>query len=272
MPELPEVETAVRGLRPMLVGQQIRRIIIRQPRLRWPVPDDLGQRLTGAQITAIRRRAKYGLMDSNRGETLIFHLGMSGRFALLEGTEPPDKHDHVLFETDAATLAYRDPRRFGSMHLVATEAADAHPLLAHLGPEPLSDEFDADRLIRAAHRRRTPIKALLLDQRVVAGLGNIYVSEALFAAGIHPARQAGRIAPRRLERLVPAIQDILQRAITAGGSTLRDHAGLKGDSGYFQMQFQVYGRADQPCVTCARPIRRITQSGRSSFYCPACQT
>ncbi|MGL6042932.1 MAG: bifunctional DNA-formamidopyrimidine glycosylase/DNA-(apurinic or apyrimidinic site) lyase, partial [Sandaracinobacteroides sp.] len=237
MPELPEVETVVRGLQPLLLGRRLDRVTARRPDLRWPLPRDLGQRLTGATVTAIRRRAKYGLLETDRDDTLIFHLGMSGRFHQLSGE--PGLHDHVLFETGALTLAYNDHRRFGSMHLVPTAAAQAHPLLASLGPEPLSAGFTGAHLAAVARDRQTAIKSLLLDQRTVAGVGNIYACEALFAAGINPARKAGNIATARLEALADAIKSTLARAIEAGGSTLRDHAQPSGDLGYFQHSFQV---------------------------------
>ncbi len=274
MPELPEVETVIRGLRPVLLGQDVRQVIVRRPDLRWPIPVDLGQRLTGATITGIERRAKYGLIATNRDDTLIFHLGMSGRWIQLDadGLRQPDRHDHVLLLTADRTLAFRDPRRFGSLHLVHSADAAAHPLLARLGPEPLSDAFSPAWLRAAARGRSTSIKALLLDQHVVAGLGNIYVCEALFAAGIHPARAAGRISAQRLARLVTEVKTVLRAAIRAGGSTLRDHALVSGESGYFQTQFQVYGRAGEACPDCGQELQRITQSGRSSFYCRRCQT
>ncbi len=269
MPELPEVETVVRGLRPMLLGRRLDRVVARRPDLRRPLPPDLGQRLTGASVTAIRRRAKYGLMETDRGDTLVFHLGMSGRFHPLEGL--PGPHDHVLFEADGLRLAYADPRRFGSMDLVPTAEAAAHPLLAHIGPEPLGPDFDGAALAHVAAGRRTPVKALLLDQRVVAGIGNIYASEALFRAGISPMRAAGRIARTRLDALADAVKAVLAEAIEAGGSTLRDHAQVSGELGYFQHRFHVYGRAGEPCPACGGPVRRIVQSGRSSFHCPRCQ-
>lgn len=259
----------VRGLSPLLVGKRLRAVIARRPDLRVPLPADLGQRLTGASVTGIRRRAKYGLLETDRGDTLIFHLGMSGKFRPMAAGEAPGAHDHVLLETEDARLAYHDPRRFGLMLL--TDAPETHPLLAGLGPEPLGPDFNGAALARAADGRATPIKALLLDQHVVAGVGNIYASEALFAAGISPTRLAGQIANARLHRLAEALKAVLTEAIAAGGSTLRDHAQVSGDLGYFQHRFRVYGRAGQPCVTCGRPIRRIVQAGRSTFYCATCQ-
>ena len=269
MPELPEVETVVRGLRPLLEGQRLLQVIARRPDLRWPLPPDLGQRLTGATVTGLSRRAKYGLLETDRGDTLLFHLGMSGKFHQLAGE--PGTHDHVLFVTGLGTLAYNDHRRFGSMHLVPTDQAAQHPLLAPIGPEPLSDAFSGAWLSERAAGRLTSIKALLLDQHTVAGIGNIYACEALFEAGINPARMAGAIAPRRLERLVHVIKATLARAIEAGGSTLRDHAQVSGDLGYFQHSFRVYGREGAPCPSCSKPIRRRVQQGRSTFHCPACQ-
>ena len=269
MPELPEVETVVRGLRPLLVGKRIERLVVRQQKLRWPLPEDLGQRLTGAEVAAIGRRAKYGLIDTDRGDTLVFHLGMSGKFHLLAGE--PDRHDHVLIGAGGRTLAFHDPRRFGSLSLTRTAELARHPLLAALGPEPLAAEFSADSLLAAASGRTVSMKALLLDQHVVAGIGNIYASEALFLAGIDPRRPAGGIGRDEAVRLVRAIKQVLAEAIAAGGSTLRDHARPSGESGYFQHAFRVYGREGLPCPGCGGPVRRIVQNGRSTFCCPVCQ-
>lgn len=269
MPELPEVETVVRGLRPLLVGQRLAAVTARRPDLRWPLPPGLGQRLTGATVTGITRRAKFGLVATDRGDTLLFHLGMSGRFRPLVG--PPGLHDHVLIETGSARLAFHDPRRFGALDLTPTADLACHPWLSRLGPEPLAPGFGGATLARAAAGRRAPIKALLLDQRAVAGLGNIYACESLFEAGIAPARPAGRLSPARLDRLAAAIRHTLEAAIAAGGSTLRDHAAPSGELGYFQHGFRVYGRAGAPCPGCGGPIRRRVQSGRSTFHCPRCQ-
>ena len=269
MPELPEVETVVRGLSPLLLGRRLIRVIARRPDLRWPLPDDLAQRLSGATVTGLHRRAKYGLLDTDRGDTLIFHLGMSGKFHQLNGE--PGLHDHVLFELPGLTLAYNDHRRFGSMHLVPTSGAADHPLLARLGPEPLSDAFSPGWLAGKAAGRSTSIKALILDQQTVAGIGNIYACEALFQARINPARKAGAVSAPRLSALVAALKETLDRAIAAGGSTLRDHAQVSGDLGYFQHNFLVYGREGQACPACGGVIRRRIQSGRSTFDCPACQ-
>ncbi len=271
MPELPEVETVVRGLRPVLVGARLRRVVARRPDLRRPIPADMAQRMTGAHVTAIDRRAKYGLIRTDRGDTLVFHLGMSGRMRI----DPPavEKHDHVIFETDGGhVVVLNDARRFGSLDLVETVAIDRHPLFSGMGPEPLSEGFDDRALEAALQGRSSPIKTLLLDQRVVAGLGNIYVCEALFMAGLAPTRSGESLKRADIARLVPAIKAVLARAIDAGGSTLRDHARPDGELGYFQHQFQVYGRAAMPCVSCGQPVERIVQSGRSTFWCPACQS
>jgi formamidopyrimidine-DNA glycosylase len=270
MPELPEVETVMRGLSPVWLGQRFARVTLNRAGLRRPFPDGLGQRLVGATVTGCRRRAKYGLIDTDRGDTLILHLGMSGRMRL-DPTESL-KHDHVVFETGAGRIvAFNDARRFGSLDLVETAQAGAHPLLAGIGPEPLGPEFAAAVLARAFKDRAAPAKALLLDQRIVAGLGNIYVCEALFRAGIHPARAGGTVTKARIALLARAIVEVLEEAIAAGGSSLRDHAAPDGTLGYFQKGFQVYGREGEACPACAGPVERIVQSGRSSFFCPVCQ-
>lgn len=267
MPELPEVETTVRGLERVLAGRRIARVEIRRPDIRRPLPEDLGQRLTGAKVTGLRRRAKYGLIDTDRGDTLVFHLGMSGRWRV----DPSDieKHDHVVLETDdGRRVALNDPRRFGSLDLVETAALPDWPAIAALGPEPL--DISARELRDRLKGRSAPIKALLLDQRIIAGLGNIYVCEALYRSGIHPTRAGGKISLPRLERLVTAIHDVLAEAIAAGGSTFRDFASPDGELGYFSKQFAVYDREGQAC-DCGGKVRRIVQGGRSTFFCPACQ-
>lgn len=270
MPELPEVETTVRGLRPVLEGQRLSRVEPRRSDLRRPIPVDLRQRMTGATVTGLSRRAKYGLIDTDRGDTLIFHLGMSGRWRV-----DPDElltHDHLVIETEAGRrLALNDPRRFGSLDLVRTEEVEAYPPFVALGPEPLGPDFSGEVLARAFKDRIAPAKALLLDQRVVAGLGNIYVCEALHLAKIAPSREGGRIARARLERLAEAVPAVLEDAIAAGGSTLRDFAAPDGELGYFSKQFRVYGRENEPCLTCGATVRRRTEGGRSTFWCPACQ-
>ena len=286
MPELPEVETVRRGLAPVMEGAQILVADVRRPDLRWPFPDDMAARLTGQTVLRLRRRSKYILADLSGGESLLIHLGMSGRILISVGPERagPDvffhahpaaqKHDHVVLDlSNGARITFNDPRRFGAMDLAPTEAMEAHKLLAGLGPEPLGNAFDEAYLVAALRGRNTSIKAALLDQRLVAGLGNIYVCETLYRAGIAPTRRAGRISAARAATLVPIIRDVLQDAITAGGSSLRDYRQADGDLGYFQHSFHVYGRESAPCLrdTCPGVIRRIVQSGRSSFYCPACQ-
>ena len=267
MPELPEVETTVRGLARVLGGRRIRSVEARRPDLRRALPVDLGQRLTGARVTGLRRRAKYGLIDTDRGDTLVFHLGMSGHWRI----DPSEigKHDHFIVETDEGhRLALNDARRFGSLDLVRTDALAEWPAVKALGPEPL--DMDARELRRRLAGRKAAIKLLLLDQRIVAGLGNIYVCEALHRAGIHPARAGGSVSLERLKRLVPAIHDVLAEAIAAGGSTLRDFASPDGELGYFPKSFAVYDREGKPCA-CGGTVRRVVQGGRSTFYCPRCQ-
>ncbi|MBV9527914.1 bifunctional DNA-formamidopyrimidine glycosylase/DNA-(apurinic or apyrimidinic site) lyase [Sphingomonas sp.] len=267
MPELPEVETTVRGLARVLDGQRIARVELRRADLRRAMPEGLGQRLTGARITGLRRRAKYGLIDTDRGDTLVFHLGMSGRWRV--DPSEIEKHDHVVIETDdGRRVALNDPRRFGSLDLVRTDRLVDWPAIAALGPEPL--EIEAGELRQRLAGRNAPIKALLLDQRVVAGLGNIYVCEALHRSGIHPGRAGGSISLKRLERLATAIRDVLAEAIAAGGSTLRDFASPDGELGYFSKTFAVYGREGAACA-CGGRVKRIVQGGRSTFFCPRCQ-
>lgn len=268
MPELPEVETTVRGLRPVLEGRRLEAVKTRRGDLRRPFPPDLRQRLTGATVTGLGRRAKYGLIDTDRGDTMIFHLGMSGRWRI--DPEALDTHDHLLLTTKDHRLALNDPRRFGSVDLVPTDRLADFPAFKALGPEPLSDDFDGAYLKRALAGRIAPIKAMLLDQRIVAGLGNIYVCEALHVARIAPVRAAGRLTRPRLDRLVAAVREVLCAAIEAGGSTLRDYARPDGELGYFSKQFLVYGREGQPC-DCGGTVARRVDNGRSTFYCPRCQ-
>ncbi|HTW27912.1 MAG TPA: bifunctional DNA-formamidopyrimidine glycosylase/DNA-(apurinic or apyrimidinic site) lyase [Acetobacteraceae bacterium] len=274
MPELPEVETVMRGLAAVLQGRVIRRAELRRPDLRWHLPAGLAARLQGRVVLGFRRRGKYMLMRLAGGDSLLLHLGMSGRMVIGPAvvTTP---HEHLVLETDDGTrVGFVDPRRFGSLDLVATAAEDAHPRLADLGPEPLdAAAFTPAVLSAALAGKRTPIKAALLDQRVVAGLGNIYVCEALFRAGISPRRLAASVAGARAARLVPAIRETLQAAIAAGGSSLRDYVQPSGELGYFQHTWAVYGREGEPCPDCPGPpacrgIVRITQAGRSTFYCP----
>jgi len=279
MPELPEVETVRRGLEPVMTGQVIAHAVVNRPDLRRPFPPDMAARLTGARVVALRRRSKYLLADLDSGETLLIHLGMSGRMLVSEavaGNFHPAaaKHDHVVLDmAGGARITFNDARRFGAMDLMPTAQAEQHPLLAALGPEPLGNAFDETYLIARLKGRATPIKSALLDQHVVAGLGNIYVCEVLYRARLNPARKAGLIAARRIAALVPLIRAVLSEAIAAGGSSLRDYRQADGELGYFQHRFQVYGREGQPCLTqgCTATIARVVQSGRSSFYCPHCQ-
>ena len=267
MPELPEVETTVRGLAKVLQGRRIERVEARRPDLRRDLPHDLGQRLTGARVTGLRRRAKYGLIDNDRGDTLVFHLGMSGHWRV--DPRSIEKHDHFIIETDEGRrLALNDARRFGSLDLVTTGELDEWPSFKALGPEPL--DVDVLELKQRLSGRTAPIKLLLLDQRIIAGLGNIYVCEALYRAGIDPRRAGGSISLARLRRLVPAIHDVLAEAIEAGGSTLRDFASPDGELGYFSKSFAVYDREAKAC-SCGGIVKRIVQGGRSTFYCPRCQ-
>ena len=275
MPELPEVETVMRGLAARLQGRTIKRAEVRRPDLRWPLPVDLAKRLTGAQVVGFRRRAKYILMRLEGGDSVLLHLGMSGRMLIRRhGANEAVLHEHLEMETDDGWMVgFVDPRRFGSIDLVPTAAEDEHRLLAGLGPEPLDDAFDAPSLSASLAGRRTPIKAALLDQRVVAGLGNIYVCEALYRAGVAPGRLAGEVAGAQAARLVPEIKATLLEAIAAGGSSLRDYVQPDGELGYFQHAWRVYGREGQACQDCPGPpactgVARMAQGGRSTFYCP----
>ncbi|HYZ23387.1 MAG TPA: bifunctional DNA-formamidopyrimidine glycosylase/DNA-(apurinic or apyrimidinic site) lyase [Rhodopila sp.] len=278
MPELPEVETVMRGLRIRLEGRRLLRAVARRPDLRWPLPAGLAETLTGARVTGFRRRGKYILMCLDSGWSVLLHLGMSGRMVIEPvGRNDITLHEHLELETDDGwRVGFVDPRRFGSVDLIETAREDQHRLLAELGPEPLDDAFSAAVLNRALAGKRTPIKAALLDQRIVAGLGNIYVCEALFRAGISPQRQAYSVPGVRAARLVPAIKETLIDAIAAGGSSLRDYVQPEGELGYFQHAWRVYGREGEPCPSCPGPpackgIRRIVQSARSTFYCPRLQ-
>ena len=282
MPELPEVETVRRGLTPVMEGGVIARAEVNRPDLRWPFPPRMAERLTGARVLQLRRRSKYILADLDRGETLLIHLGMSGRMLIsgdplgrfVHDHPAPEKHDHVVFHMDnGARITFNDPRRFGAMDMMPTEGAESHALLAALGPEPLGNGFHPEYLVRALKGRNTTMKAALLDQKIVAGLGNIYVCEALWRAKIHPARKAGRVSAARIGALVPIIRDVLTDAIAAGGSSLRDYRQADGELGYFQHSFDAYGREGQPCRRegCGGVITRVVQSARSTFYCPRCQ-
>jgi formamidopyrimidine-DNA glycosylase len=282
MPELPEVETVMRGLAARLEGRTIARALVNRPDLRWPMPKGLAARLTGARVLSFRRRAKYILMRLDGGDSVLLHLGMSGR--MLIGPNRPNQetaHEHVVLETDEGwRVGFVDPRRFGSIDLVRTDAEEQHKLLVGLGPEPLGHDFSVASLSEALAGKKTPIKSALLDQKNVAGLGNIYVCEALFRARISPQRLAHTIPGARAKRLVPEIKATLEEAIAAGGSSLRDYVQTNGELGYFQHAWKVYGREQEPCPACpggvashgACPgVQRIVQSGRSTFYCPKVQ-
>jgi formamidopyrimidine-DNA glycosylase len=269
MPELPEVETTVRGLARYLEGERIARVSVNRPDLRRPFPPGLVQALTGARVTGLGRRAKYGLVHTDREQTMVFHLGMSGRWRI--EPEARDRHDHLVLETGAGhVLALNDARRFGSVDLVDTAALERWPPFAAMGPEPLGDKLTPGHLQHAFAGRVSPVKVLLLDQRVVAGLGNIYVCEALHRARVRPDREAGRLSRAALGRLVPAIREVLAESIAAGGSTIRDYAQPNGELGYFAASWRVYGRAGEACG-CGGTVERFVQGGRSSFWCRACQ-
>lgn len=273
MPELPEVETTVRGLARYLDGERLAVVSARREGLRRPFPLELAQALTGATVIGLGRRAKYGLIHTDRDTTMVFHLGMSGRWRI----DPEEllKHDHLVLETGSGhTLALHDPRRFGSVDLVDTDKLDLWPPFAALGPEPLGDGLTPDHLRRAFANRIAAVKLMLLDQRIVAGLGNIYVCEALFRARIDPRKEAGQVSLPALKKLVPAIKAVLAEAIEAGGSSLRDYAQPEGQLGYFSKQFDVYDREGEPCTNagpCGGTVKRIVQGGRSTWFCPRCQ-
>lgn len=270
MPELPEVETVCRGIRPHLEGRRFTQVTVRQPSLRWPVPSDLPAHLAGQQVRSVSRRAKYVLVELDDGHLLV-HLGMSGRLYFVPANTPVGKHDHVDFLLDSGqVLRYTDPRRFGAVLFLEGDT-NAHTLLSHLGPEPLSEDFTGAYLATRAKGRSVPIKSLLMDGKVVVGVGNIYANEALFMAGIRPDRAAGRISALRYERLVGCVKQVLQNAIAEGGTTLKDFVGGDGKPGYFKQELQVYGRAGQPCVKCQSILREIRQAQRSTVFCSRCQ-
>jgi len=292
MPELPEVETVRRGLAPAMEGARFLDVEARRPDLRWPLPPQFARRLVGTAVTSLRRRGKYLLADLGSGDTLIMHLGMSGSFRVVDGAADlrpgafhhrrakDAVHDHVVFAmSSGATVIFNDPRRFGFMLLAGRDELAAHPTMREIGPEPLDEDFDAARLARACNRKAASLKAVLLDQKVVAGLGNIYVCEALNRAGLSPRRKASTLAMRdggptpRARALVAAIKSVLADAIEAGGSSLRDHRRTDGDLGYFQHSFRVYDRAGDKCPRsgCTGVVRRLVQNGRSTFFCPVCQ-
>lgn len=287
MPELPEVETVRRGLAPAMEGKRFDKVEVRRGDLRWPLPRGFAQKLHGKLVEGLGRRAKYLLADLSSGDVLLMHLGMSGSFRVGKNSTPgtyyherskSTAHDHIVFHmSNGTTVTFNDPRRFGSMKLVPRARLDQEPLLRALGPEPLGNEFDAAMLAKACAGKKTSLKAALSDQRVVAGLGNIYVCEALFRARLSPKRRASTIAGRngrpneRAERLVEAIKAVLKDAIEAGGSSLRDHRRADGSLGDFQHNFRVYDREGEPCPGCKGKIKRVVQAGRSTFYCPSCQ-
>src|SRR5262245_47953222 len=287
MPELPEVETVRRGLAPVMEGKRFAKVEVQRGDLRWPLPKGFAQKLNGKTVQGLRRRAKYLLVDLSSGDVLLMHLGMSGSFRIGKDSAPGNYYherskstpnDHVVFHvSNGATVTFNDPRRFGSMKLVSRVRLEDEPLLRSLGPEPLGNEFDAAMLAKACAGKKTSLKAALSDQRVVAGLGNIYVCEALFRARLSPKRIASTLADRnskpneRAEKLVDAIKAVLKDAIEAGGSSLRDHRRADGSLGDFQHNFQAYDREGEPCPSCKGKIKRIVQGGRSTFYCPSCQ-
>ncbi len=269
MPELPEVETTRRGIEPHLLGRTIQHLIVRQPRLRWPIPRQLEKRLPGERILAVERRAKY-LFLRLTGGTLILHLGMSGSLRILPAETRPGPHDHVDLVLGEQVLRLRDPRRFGALLWTAADPA-RHRLIQPLGPEPLEGGFDGDHLYRLSRNRKIAVKNFIMESKVVVGVGNIYASESLFRAGIHPARPCGRIALERYRRLAEEIKQVLQEAIAQGGTTLKDFQREDGSAGYFAQKLQVYGRENSPCPDCGRPIVRRLIGQRSSFYCTRCQ-
>jgi formamidopyrimidine-DNA glycosylase len=270
MPELPEVETTRRGLEPHVVGRRIRDVVVRNPNLRWPVPADLAVHLKGEEVRAVRRRGKYLLFDCGEGHLLV-HLGMSGRLTMVPSALPARKHDHVDVRFEGSkSLRLTDPRRFGAFLWVSGEA-ERHALLEHLGLEPLESTFTGRALHELAKGRKVAVKHFLMNGRIVTGVGNIYASEALFRAGVHPLRMAGRISRERWDRVADAIRVTLKRAVEKGGTTLRDFASADGEPGYFLAECAVYGREGKPCIRCKTKIRAIRQGQRSTFYCPKCQ-
>ncbi len=270
MPELPEVETAMRGLEARLLGRKITTFVQRRADLRFPLPPDLPERLTGRRITSFGRRAKYILVELDREQTMLLHLGMSGRL-LFDGNEVA-KHEHLTFGfDDGTTLRFVDPRRFGMLDLTPTSSLASHPRMAGLGYEPLAETFNGHILKQLLKDRDTPIKVAIMNQKLVVGVGNIYACESLFRAGISPTRRAGSLKKRQHDLLAKAIREVLSDAIKAGGSSLRDYVQTDGELGYFQHRFEVYGRSDLPCLACAQPIKAITQANRSTFYCASCQ-
>ena len=270
MPELPEVETIRCGLEPLVVGKRIDRVIVRTPKLRWPIPADLAQTLCGQVIRSVERRAKYLVFRCHSGSMLI-HLGMSGRLRIISGPADPGKHDHVdIVFNNNTSLRFCDPRRFGALLWIEADPL-AHPLLINSGPEPLTKEMNAAYLYERSRGRKISVKQFIMDHRVVSGVGNIYANEALFMSRIHPLTPAGRISRERYQRLTSAIKKTLRKAIAAGGTTVRDFQDESGDAGFFQLKLKVYGRRGDACFVCGHVIRCIRNGQRSTFYCPQCQ-
>ena len=269
MPELPEVETTLRGIAPHIIGQRVSRVIVRNPKLRWPVSTRLEKELTGHIIRSVRRRAKYLLLHTDAG-TVILHLGMSGSLRIIAASEPARKHDHVDIVFGESALRLTDPRRFGSLHWTRRPAMQ-HRLIKPLGCEPLDEEFNGDYLYLRSRKRKVAVKQFIMNSHIVVGIGNIYASEALYMAGIHPKRAAGNISRNKYRLLAEVIQEVLTDAIEQGGTTLRDFVNGDGKPGYFSQHLNVYGKAGVPCISCRVPIREVRQGQRSTFYCPKCQ-
>ncbi len=271
MPELPEVETTCRGIEPHIQGRSVKSVVVRQPKLRWPVPEDLEASLVGSKLLSVSRRGKYLLLNFREGHLLI-HLGMSGNLRIVSKREDPGYHDHVDIEFSGdKLLRLNDPRRFGAV-LWTAEPVEVHELIAHLGPEPLQPTFDVDYLYQRSRKRKQAIKTFIMDSKVVVGVGNIYANEALYAAGIRPTKAAGTVSKAKMTLLVDEIKAVLAKAIELGGTTLKDFVGGDGKPGYFQQQLQVYGRANQPCRNCKKPLKEIRLGQRSTVYCTACQS
>ncbi|MDX8404173.1 MAG: bifunctional DNA-formamidopyrimidine glycosylase/DNA-(apurinic or apyrimidinic site) lyase [Mariprofundaceae bacterium] len=272
MPELPEVEVICRGLLPLLVNQKVSSVELMRENLRFPLPDAMSERLSGLTFSHVSRRSKYLLFYFDRGPVLVWHLGMTGQFHVLDQCLSVSKHEHVRINMESGkALCYRDIRRFGYAGLLSPENIETHKWFSQLGPEPLEEEFSSEHLILGCKGRKVPIKSLLMDSHLVVGVGNIYANEALFRSGIHPARAAGRVSQKRLTKLRDVIREVLSDAIAAGGSTISDFVKADGKPGYFAHQFRVYGREGESCFVCGKPIRRIVQAGRSTFYCLGCQ-
>jgi formamidopyrimidine-DNA glycosylase len=270
MPELPEVETTRRGIAPHIEGQTVKEVIIRQPRLRWPVPESLNQTLTGLSIQSVSRRAKYLLFATNAG-TMLMHLGMSGNLRIMTTGQMANKHDHIDFVfNDGTVMRYNDPRRFGAV-LWTSAPIEEHQLLKDLGPEPLLADFNGELLFSLSRNRKVPVKSFIMDSHIVVGVGNIYANEALFMAGIRPSRHAGKISLARYQKLADCIRVILLHSIEQGGTTLRDFVNESGKPGYFKQQLKVYGRTGQPCISCRQPLKEIRLANRSTVFCSDCQ-